>query len=112
MPKQTRKLLALVGMAIYGIIGAIFGSIFGLFLWGRSEWGLSSSYVPGVVIVLFCVLIFGVLGAACGRNQRSAKDVMLDIADFDLAFYALALKLFAAVVFISALVVVFRKMIS
>ena len=49
---------------IHAFFGAIFGVFIGFRCWGRSRFGLSHSWMPGIVIMSASVLICGLI-AGC-----------------------------------------------
>ena len=56
------------GFCVHFVCGALVGGVIGLRCWMRSDWALSTSATPGVLIVSGCALLGGLL-AGLGKDD-------------------------------------------
>ena len=53
------------GFWVHFVFGLIVGGLIGLYIWGRSDWRLSTSFIPGLCFIGGGSLIGGVVAGFC-----------------------------------------------
>jgi hypothetical protein len=63
------------GFWVQFFFGSLFGGIIGFWLWGKSDYALSTSWLPGLIFVGGGALAMGI-AAGCARDDfwRSFRD--------------------------------------
>jgi uncharacterized membrane protein AbrB (regulator of aidB expression) len=54
---------------IHAFCGAVFGVFIGVRSWGRSRFGFSHSWAPGIIIVIISVVLCGLLAGALSTTN-------------------------------------------
>ena len=75
MTMPENKKVSPIGFLIQFFFGFLFGGVIGFVLWGRSDYALSTSWMPGIVFIGGGALIMGIISGCAGDNfWKSFRD--------------------------------------